>query len=246
MGLFEKEKPNREVYKTAYWRAIDPLDRAHILLVAEGVKPMAYTDFTDIKSVKDYLSKELKIWITEARGRRKWFPTETGLHLPHKVYTICGSEKTFKFIQELWGSPNQSHYWDYEGKLLGYPKCCREEYVAATYRDKFNAWIIKLFGRRPYTFMIQSVRRILERKKIPEEFLYLMPSQTPCSVGCRRSIKLLNRWKRILYKYDPKAAEAIKEFNEGSNSARFQAIVDKLKKKKVSSDMFRKGYIFSS
>ena len=50
MGLFEKEKPNREVYKTAYWRAIDPLDRAHILLVAEGVKPMAYTDFTDIKN----------------------------------------------------------------------------------------------------------------------------------------------------------------------------------------------------
>lgn len=246
MSIFKKERPNREIYKTAYWRAIDPVDRAHILLVAEGVKPMAYTSFTNLKSISDYLSRELKIWITEARGKRRWFPTKTKLHLPERVYTICGSEKAFKFIQELWGSPSQSHYWDYEGKLLGYPRCCRKEYIATTYRDKFNGWIIRFFGRRPYTFMIQWVRKVLDKKSIPEEFLYLMPSQTPCSIGCRKSLRLLNRWKRLLYKYDPEAAEALKSFNERNKSARFQAIADKLKKKNVSSNMFKKGYVFNS
>lgn len=245
MLFFQKEKPNREIYQTAYWRAIHPLDRAHILLVAEGVKPMAYTEHTDIKSVKEYLAQELKIWVTEARGKRSWWPTETDICLPSRVYTICGLEKSFKFIQELWGSPNQAMYWDYEGKLLGYPECCRQEYVAPTYKERYNPWILKQFGRKPYSFKVEAVRRLLEGKTIPEEFLYCMPSQTPCSIGCRKSLKLLSRWKRILWKYDPAAAEAVKEFNQRYGFARYQAMAEKLRKNKFSSEMFRKGYVLT-
>lgn len=245
MIFFKKEKINRAIYKTAYWKVISPIDRAHILLVAERLKPMAYTYFTDLKSVKDYLSKELNIWVTEARGKIAWFPTETRLYLPNKVYTICGSENSFRFIQALWQSPNQSYDCNYEGKLLGYPSCCRKEYIMPTYQKKNNDWIIKLLGQQPSNFMIESVRKILEGKEIPEEFLYLMPSQTPCSIECKKSIRLLRKWKKILYKYDPEAAEALKGFNKRS-LARFQVIAYNLKKKKISSDMFSKGYIFRS
>jgi|SRR3989338_7714927 len=244
MFFFGKEKPNREVYKTAYWKMIDPLDRAHILLVAEGVKPMAYINFTNLKSLQEYLSKDLKIWITEVRGPSNWRPTRIRLFLPSRVYTICGSEKILQFLQGLWQSPNRRQYWDYEGKLLGYPSCCRQEYVAKTCDKKFNTWIIGQFGSRPYTFLIEAVRTLLENKIIPEEFLYRMPSQTPCSISCKPSLRLLRKWKKVLYKYDAEAAEVLKEFNQRCDLDEFQALVDKFKKKKISSEMFAKEYVF--
>ncbi|MFC1690950.1 DUF483 domain-containing protein [Nanoarchaeota archaeon] len=243
-----KDKPNREVYKSAAWRSIDPVDRAHIILVVEGLKPMAYCDSSDVESIKDYLSSELKIFFTEARGLRKYWRINPGLVLPSKVYTVCANKKILNTVLDL----NDSAFWNHDlfGKLLGYPECCRKEYSNPTYEEKFNGGILKFFeppyAHKAFTFEIEYVQKLLEEKKIPEEFLYLMPSQTPCSIDCKKSRKLLSKWKHILEKYDPRAAKALREFNEENCDKEYKELAKKLKKKGIKPEMFRKGYIFTS
>ena len=238
-----KDTPNREIYKTSIWKSINPTDRAHILLVAEGVKPMAYADMSDLKDIKDYISKELKLFFVEARGRRAWYKTSVGIDLPHRVYTIYKSDKTLRLIQRLWSS-NRSNYQDREGELLGFPKCCRKEYSNPTYNKRFNGFILKFF-RRPYTFLIQAVKMFLEGREIPKEYLYLMPSQTPCSVECKKSLNLLKVWRELLRKYDPEAAKTLEEFNEYNVLREIKEITTRLKERKITSVQFEKGYIFS-
>ena len=243
--MFGIRTPNRAVYKSSYWKIIDPIDRAHVLLVAEGVKPMAYTNFTNLGSIQEYLINELHIIITEARGRTVWLsPKRNSLHFPVRVYTIAKSPKIFTQLQVLWSTRGKKRYQDFEGKLLGYPVCCRKEYSNPTYRKKFSPWILLNF-RKPFTFMLEYIIRLMDGESIPSEYNYLMPSQTPCSISCKKSLKLLDRWKRILQKYDHEALASLQEYNQHCKEKKYKAIAQALKKKGVTTKHFKKGFIFT-
>jgi hypothetical protein len=238
-----KKKPNRSVYESKIWKHISPLDRTHLILVAEGLKPMAYCSFLDIKDVKDYLSSELGILFDEARGRVEFYHMGNYVALPNRTYTIYASEKirdsheNASFIRRLF-------YTDLTGKFLGYPRCCRAEYMKPTVQKKFNDWIISHFPPRAFTFQIECVQAYLSGETIPEEFWFRMPSQTPCSIHCKSTIRLLKKWKQAIYKYDREAAEALKEFNDREWFKKYRQLAENLKKKGITADQFRKGHIF--
>ena len=102
------------------------------------------------------------------------------------------------------------------------------------------------FFKRPYTFLIEAVQALLEGEPIPEEFLYLMPSQTPCSIHCQKSKELLKKWKETLERYDPEAAKALRNFNERNIMKTFKEYVKKFKTFGVRGFQFISGYIFIS
>lgn len=242
--MFGIGKHNREFYKSDLWKSIDPSDRAHIILVAERAKPAAHCSFLKLKGVKEIVEKELNIYITNPRGRINFYPGSNKLALPNNVVTVCASKKIFDIYEKLTDNIQLGQkFQEMEGKLLGYPPCCRREYLNPTYRKKYNDWILKFF-RRPYTFEIECVQTLLDGKEIPEVFLYLMPSQTPCSINCGTSISLLSKWKSIIEKYDPEAAATIREFNERCDLNKFKKNANRLKSMKVTPEMFKKGYIF--
>ena len=242
--MFFSKKPNREVYSTPLWRSINPIDRAHILLVAEKIKPAAYCGFTDLEGAKEYLAQELNVFIVQMRGHRTYERGDETLVFPHRIFTICASQKIFQIYQKLSEVSNLDRAYDVEGKLLGYPRCCRKEYIRPTYQEKFNQYILRLIRGKLYTFKIECVQRYLEGKEIQKEFLYLMPTQTPHSVDCSSSIGLLSKWKYAIDGFDPKAAKALVAFNQVSFN-KFKEQADYLKSKGVASEQFNRGYIFN-
>jgi len=240
-----KKRPNREVYKSAIWRSLHPTARAHILLVAEGLKPMAYTGVANIKGAMGYLENELGILIDEARGRRRCELGSLRLFVPSRTYTVCTSKKVLDVVRGMQAKRrfNDPFSIELEGRFLGYPKCCTTEYMHPTYEERFNPWILKFF-KRPYRFLVEAVRLYMEGRKLAEEFLYLMPSQTPCSVTCQRTLRKLRKWRAVTRKYDPEAAAFLERFNRREVFAEAQALAKKLRAKGVTPGQFRKGYIF--
>ncbi len=239
--LFKKEKPNRVVYLSAFWKAIKPIDRAHILLVAEGAKPMTYVWFTNIQQVREYISQQLHIFVTEARGPEIYMRSDNGLQLPMRSYTVCATEKYLKFLQELWKDSTQSRYDDYLGKMLGYPSCCRKEFIWPTVKRRFNHFILRFFPN-PYRFDVEIVELLINGGSIPPEFLFLATTQTPCSIHCFKSRKMLVIWKGVLERYDDEAATALKKLNQ-RRLAKLVALAQKLMDKGITGEQFKKGYI---
>jgi len=236
-------KINREAYKSLQWKSIRPLDRAHILLVAERLKPMAYCSSISSKEVRGFLEKELNIFFYNARGKIGWFPNpELKLYLPEMVYTVYSYKKLPIIFKKILGQKNVN-YQDLEGKLLGYPKCCRREYLYSNLNQKYSPLVLKLLNK-PCNFILEAIKAKLEGIDINPAFRYLMPSQTPCSINCKKSIKLLNAWKDALQKYDPEAGASLESFNDYNNYREIKEKSILFQKKRIKPEMFKIGAFF--
>ena len=113
-----------------------------------------------------------------------------------------------------------------------------------TYEKEFTIEVIKsVTDRWAFRFALEAVGLFLDGKSFPSEFYYRMPSQTPCSVSCRPSLKLLSRWAAVIEKYDPEAAEALTDGNKYM-AVQLQAVAEKLRKRGfTSSAQLRRGYV---
>lgn len=84
-----------------------------------------------------------------------------------------------------------------QGRFYGYTSCSIKTYL----RGKTKA------------FYVQLLDALKSGKGYPDEFNYLMPSQTPCSLECKNCRPLLRTWREVLLANDPEAAAALREFN---------------------------------
>lgn len=242
--MFFKKNPDRDVYKSKIWRFIPEIDRAHIILVAEHAKPGAICNKISSEEIKDYISANLNIRIIDS-GKNIQFARSSKrmVWIPVNPVFICNSRKTLKQYIAMSSISNYVSSWEHQGKLFGYPNCCIREYCNPTFKEKYNPLILKFLGKNTCTFEIEIIRGFLEGKDFSKDFLYLMPSQTPHSVNCRRTKALMRKWGRLLRKYDKEAAEMIEKFNL-QDFARMKTIAQDFEKKGITSEMFDKSYIW--
>ena len=107
-------------YKEDGWNALDPVDRAQLLLVIEGAKPGT------IIGANHTTFKE----ITKSAGLVYSFNTQPLLLGP--VVEVARPEEMAKYQMGLMMLPERATEDDYHkavGAFLGYPACCTEEYV---------------------------------------------------------------------------------------------------------------------
>ncbi len=242
--MFWSHSSHQLVYSSTAWRSIHPLDRAHIILVAERLKPMAYCEVSDLHDIRDFVSRGLDILVLQGVGPTRW--GRSGLDrlvFPSLGYMVCNSPRILRAITAARLSQGVMSM-QLQGRLLGYPRCCVEEYMQPTYDKEFTAEAIRnVTDRWAFRFALEAVGMFLDGKSFPSEFYYRMPSQTPCSVNCRSSLKLLRRWAEAIDKYDSEATEALTDGNKYM-AVQLQAVAEKLRKRGFTSGaQLRRGFV---
>lgn len=177
-----------EVYNSPEWKSLDPIDRAQLLLVAEWVKPGAiiWGDFTHLPKI---LKKLWLDWILESEAN---IISRIG-----PIYRVATAEKLSQFIRnDISLKPYDKLNWEF----LWYPDCCIHEYNNPRHEHESN-------------FKFELKKEIETTGTYPEELDFCPPSFTPCGVKCTCASPLLKKWKSIIVKADPEAAQELREFH---------------------------------
>ncbi len=190
----------KEFYTGREWKGLDPLNRACILLVSEGLKPGSTFGSTYRVGVESVLDK-LRI---------PYLPPHWHRYTDY-VYTIGRDNKTLSdYIRKLLDrdlTSRQAHRA--QGMLYGIPECCIDEYVGAKVLDGTNPGETK-----PSSF--DELLKECEKRygSYPEELDYRVPGIRPCKVDCSNTLKILQKYKDVLLQYDEEAADELRLFNK--------------------------------
>ncbi|MDP2668369.1 MAG: hypothetical protein Q8P07_00850 [bacterium] len=188
-----------EIYKSPEWKDLNPVSRAELLLVAEGVRPGTFSgDFQSFKKFAEMMGLEAVL-------------NSDPLDI-NPVYKIAAPEMIKKHFQEVLSLPENAspyEFWRINGKFLGYPECDIEEYM----NPVKNMEERKKMPEDISNFDFEIKKMIKKGEKYPEEFDYAAPAYTPCGARCENAIKMLKTWKETLEAADPEAAKALKMFN---------------------------------
>ena len=192
----------KKPYTDPFWKRIDPLSRAQLLLVFEGLKPATIIH-------GDYLTLPR---ITEAHGLTALLTSPPTRR--HPAWLVADPSALSESLREEIASiptgtrRDTEAFWRSQGRLLGYPQCCIEEYS----RER-HAW------EQPpldYQFARDLARYEKEVLPVPDAFNYRPPSFTPCSIECPRALETLESWTDAIRTFDPDAGEVLTSFNKQS------------------------------
>lgn len=181
-----------EIYQSPEWRELPKLDRAQLVLVAEGVKPgtIISGNVTSFQKIVEQMG------LATRRNTESWDLDP--------VYEVASPEVLSERYRELVALPEEASpdaLHQLNGKFLGYPECCTEEYVNPS-------------GQREVSkFEYEATQLIAEDKMYPEELDYRPPAYTPCSATCSHALAALKTWKQLLEQADPEAAQRLQRFN---------------------------------
>ncbi len=192
---------NRKYLDMPGYGNLNPAFRYHVLLVAEGLKPMALNGDTD---------RQDAVAVLDAIG----LPYE---EIPMPEFTgfaVYGNEEIRGRYAELESRP---YDWDVaieNGKLLGYPECCVEEYFGSV-SPSWGNWLKEKLGMPVFKFEAQANRAArpvgntgrFDEPDIPE--LYYT-QHIPCDIECAPTMELGRRNRDVLETYDPEAARAMR------------------------------------
>ena len=193
-----------EVYRSAEWQALPSLDRAQLLLVAEGLKPGAIIggNFTGFQKIVGRLGL-----VTHLNSR----PGEL-----NPVYEVATQKAMDAYYNELVNMPEeapQSNIHLINGRFLGYPACCTEEYIKP---QKNRDAVIREYPdtHEDIPNIEYEVRKIIQQGgSYPAELDAAPPTFTPCSVTCPHALARLKKWSVALLTADPEAARDLQLFH---------------------------------
>ncbi len=188
----------KETYMSDEWKVLDPLNRACILPVSEGVKPG--TTFSSRYRVGvERVLEELGLpyqppyWATNGYS-----------------YTVAKDDKTLsdyvsRFLKRDL-TAKQAHRAN--GVFYGIPECCIDYFAGGVLDDQ--EWL------RKKNFSFEDSKTEYERLNgsYPEELDYGIPGVTPCKVDCGNALKAFGEYRDVLLEYDREAAEELKLFNQ--------------------------------
>ncbi len=199
MGVTQWKVVKKEFYASSEWKGLDPLTRACILLVSEGLKPGSTFGSTYRVGVESILDKLRIPYLAPY-----W-------HKYDYVYTVGRNDKTLSdYIGNLLDenlTSRQAHRA--HGTFYGIPECCIDEYVGAKVLNGKNQ------GRsRPASFDELLSQYETENGSYPEELDYRIPGTRPCKVDCGNTLKVLREYRDVLLSHDSEAAEELRGFNK--------------------------------
>lgn len=190
---------DKEVYRSREWKALDPLDRACILLVAEGVKPGA-TFGSEHRGGVERVLEELRL---------PYLPPEWDRY--DYTYTAARDDKTLSdYLGKLLKiNLNQRQAHRAHGIFYGYPECCIDKYVSSFLEYGKGC---QRKSNVPFNNLLKEYERL--NGSYPEELDYRIPVMVPCKVDCGDALKVLRKYRDVLLEYDSEAAEELKLFNK--------------------------------
>lgn len=200
-----------EVYKSPEWKQLDSVDRAQLLLVAEGVKPGTIVggDFTNFAKIIPQLGLE-----TSLNTDPRWL---------RPVYMVARPEILTKYHRDVIATPEtkrQEPWHRLNGKFLGYPECCTEEYIKPQKNIAARDQLPPKQREEWSNFVFEAEQMVKKGEPYPAELDFRPPSFTPCSVNCPEALPLLRKWQRVIETADPEAARDLQIFNWGSEPYR--------------------------
>jgi hypothetical protein len=190
----------QDIYKSQEWKNLNPLDRASILLVSEGVKPGTTIGSRNRPELENVLKR-------------------LGLHhLPPKkskknyTYTIAKDDKTLSDLirNDIDLRVNGRQMTKIRGRFYGFPECCIDNFAGS------KIYLDKDISKMPVWISFRDILKQYKAKNgsYPEQHDYRVPGMVPCDVECKNALSLLNEFKKALNKYDEAAAETLKTFNK--------------------------------
>lgn len=193
-----------EVYQSPEWQALPSIDRAQLLLVAEGLKPGTIIggNFTGFQK------------IIERLGLDTHLNSESNELNP--VYEVATPEAMDTYYHQLVNLPEKAPEGEHHritGRFLGYPACCTEEYITP---QKNREAITRAYPdtHEEIPNVEYEARQLVEQgKPYPEELDYAPPTFTPCSAACEHALARLTKWRGALQAGDPIAARDLQLFN---------------------------------
>ncbi len=174
--------------------------RVHFLLVAEGLKPMAWTGDKD---------RESMLSVLDAAGlpySNPEYTEERGFYGPGFGIRIYRDMETETQVNENSGE-NGTERWKNQSKLLGYPSCCVDSWVDGI--QGVGSRLKRLAGLPRDRFDGQILRELKRTGTYPDHLNYKM--HTPCDIECEETRRVGTAAKQVLEKYDPEAADYMKE-----------------------------------
>lgn len=194
------------LYQSTEWKSLEEIDRAQLLLVIEGLKKGTiiggnWTSFMDIlkKTGLGYNLNTDKYRLDPVVVVAK--PGDLA-EANHRYLTLPEKIKGDEFHK-------------ISGWLLGYPKCCTDEYVKERTPEQI---IAAKNGQRhlSYRFGQELDAQIKAEGTYSDIFDYRPPSFTPCSIKCLEVTDVLNSWKEAIDTLDPEAGKELVYFNRRS------------------------------
>lgn len=187
-------------YNDPSWKSIDPLSRAQLVLVFEGLKPATITS-------GDYFTLPR---IAQAHGLTATLTSPPTARYP--AWLVADPDAFNTNIREEIGTmPTGTRrdaelFWHQTGRLLGYPECCIDEYSRERHPDE----------QPPLHYQLARDLARYEREglSVPEVLDYRPPAFTPCSIECPSALETLATWSDAMRTFDPEAAEALATFNK--------------------------------
>lgn len=214
------------LYSSDDWKSLEPLTRCELILVVEGVKPAVITrgNWTAFQRI---------VRRTGLEYASTWGPYP--LRLAARVAKpVILNEWTGAFLR----LPENTRCVDYariNGKYLGYPSCCVEEYCRKRTSEEANAQRRK-DHINSHTFSKELDALINEKGTYPEVFDYRPPSFTPCGIHCQNAVNVLSQWKDAIEHCDPEASNALMTFHrveEPERRAHEETWAEHTKKKRL-------------
>jgi len=187
------------LYQSDDWKQLEPIDRAQLLLVLEGIKSGTIIggNWTSFQRVVKETGLDYSL------TSRKY-----DLRL---VAAVAKPDVLAEYNQQFLKPDRMKAegYHHLTGEFLGFPTCCISEYSRERTPEEKQARK-KRNHLHTYTFGRELDALIKQEGKYPEVFDYRPPSFTPCTITCENAIAKLTQWKEALDKYDPEAARELK------------------------------------
>ena len=198
-GIFWEKMPKKDIYRGKEWSKLDPLRRALILLVSEGVKPGATFGLRYRVGLERVLEKLRLPYLSPEWDKNRYF------------YTIAKDDKTLlKYVGQVLDkdiTERQAH--QIYGIFYGIPECCIDKYVGAFIVNE------NFFYKRGKVFfddLLKEYQRL--NGGYPDELDYRIPGITPCKVDCDNMLKVCRQYRDVLLQYDREAVEELRLFNK--------------------------------
>ena len=166
-----------------------PLDRAHLILTTERLKPAS--TFRGHDNIEKILKKTTLYYVlTKTHNGFVCDATYDENIYEQFVKMRNRSVQENKIEAEEWKIKADHEYF---GSIYGYPECCIEAYTT-NMRNGIG------------------IKRLKELDNVPQKLYCLF--HIPCSSNCVESLELAKRYRLVLEKTDQEAVVALEKFNK--------------------------------
>lgn len=199
---------------------LNNLSGKEIILVYEGVKPSCriYVSDSSLKKLKDFCKKtglflessHFKLFGSSDKGKGGFSDRRKRVPLNHRGLICYYISKTKKQTEKAKRYEDIGNHKEF-GKILGYPDCCIKSFKTKSLENKKYGFVFRVLKETreepPYSFY---------NNFISQYFGFSLLSHFPCSLNCKKSTRLAEKYFRALKKYSKRWAQELVRYQKSA------------------------------